>query len=444
MLFNKLGKNNILEALDTIELYLKNEINQVPKITPNAKIDKDIQQKLTTISELLNNKNDEELLIYGELMLVCEKIVNGDFSDKIHHTNTSNSKLNYIAKTINFLVENLQGNTQQILQILKLYSNHNYLPTIDDSILRGNFKSLGEGINILGEAITKMLLDNKSNGLVLAETSDILLANVDKLNQSTNSAATRLEETAAAIEEITGILRNNMEAIHALSLLSNSVTHSVEHGYEQSHQTTLAMDEINAQVIAINEAIKVIDQIAFQTNILSLNAAVEAATAGEAGRGFAVVAGEVRSLAGRSADAANEIKSLVQNATNKANFGKSIADKMIEGYSGLQENIAKTLELIGEIETAFKEQQIGIEQINDAVNSLDQQTQQNAVIASETHTVAVETDVIAKLVVSNADEKEFRGKELNQRKGHLDLHYQGTEKRKKESLIKQNEAYYKY
>ncbi|MFX4232112.1 methyl-accepting chemotaxis protein, partial [Aliarcobacter butzleri] len=91
----------------------------------------------------------------------------------------------------------------------------------------------------------------------------------------------------------------------------------------------------NNQVNLINEAIGVIDNIAFQTNILSLNAAVEAATAGEAGKGFAVVAGEVRNLASRSAEAAREIKTIVENATSKANQGKSIATNMIEGYKEL-------------------------------------------------------------------------------------------------------------
>jgi methyl-accepting chemotaxis protein len=88
------------------------------------------------------------------------------------------------------------------------------------------------------------------------------------------------------------------------------------------------MDEINSEVQAINEAISFIDQIAFQTNILSLNAAVEAATAGEAGKGFAVVAQEVRNLAGRSAEAANEIKRLVENAATKANQGKNISGEI--------------------------------------------------------------------------------------------------------------------
>jgi len=118
----------------------------------------------------------------------------------------------------------------------------------------------------------------------------------------------------------------------------------------------------------------------------------------------------VRNLATRSADAANEIKKLVSNATQKANNGKKIADGMIVGYSTLNENIGKTIDIIHDVEMASKEQLEGINQINDAVASLDRQTQQNAMIASQTHDVAVETDIIAKQVVMSANEKEFIGK----------------------------------
>ncbi|MFY4818647.1 methyl-accepting chemotaxis protein, partial [Aliarcobacter butzleri] len=200
---------------------------------------------------------------------------------------------------------------------------------------------------------------------------------------------------------------NNTQNIAQMAKLSTEVTASASQGEKLANETTVAMDEINNQVNLINEAIGVIDNIAFQTNILSLNAAVEAATAGEAGKGFAVVAGEVRNLASRSAEAAREIKTIVENATSKANQGKSIATNMIEGYKELNQNISQTISLISDIQNASKEQLLGIEQINDAVTQLDRQTQQNAMIASQTHDVALITDEISKLIVNDADSKEF-------------------------------------
>ncbi|MFV7790917.1 methyl-accepting chemotaxis protein, partial [Aliarcobacter lanthieri] len=142
----------------------------------------------------------------------------------------------------------------------------------------------------------------------------------------------------------------------------------------------------------------------------SLNAAVEAATAGEAGKGFAVVAQEVRNLASRSAEAAKEIKDIVEKATVKANEGKNIATTMIDGYKELNESISQTINLISDIEMSSKEQLSGIEQINDAVNELDRQTQQNAMVASQTNEIALNADEIAKLIVEDANAKEFNGK----------------------------------
>ena len=191
---------------------------------------------------------------------------------------------------------------------------------------------------------------------------------------------------------------------------SKELSSSIEEGQKLANITVDSMDSINEQTQSIADAITVIDQIAFQTNILSLNAAVEAATAGEAGRGFAVVAAEVRNLASRSAEAAKEIKDLVENATSKTNSGKKIADDMIKGYIKLKENIAKTTEVIDDISISSSEQRTSIEQINDVVNRLDRQTQNNASVASQTHDIAINTSKIAKKILETVNEKEFRNK----------------------------------
>jgi len=189
--------------------------------------------------------------------------------------------------------------------------------------------------------------------------------------------------------------------------LADNVNKSAIEGEKLATETAKSMDEINEKVTMISEAIKVIDQIAFQTNILSLNAAVEAATAGEAGKGFAVVAGEVRNLAARSAEAANEIKKLVEEATITTNTGKEISDKMIKGYIELKEQIAKNKEMIGKVFTASQEQERAIKQINDTVNLIDKNTQANANEAANIASLVNQIDKLATDFIQIATNAKF-------------------------------------
>ena len=352
---------------------------------------------------------EEDRKLINETIAVLGEFEQGDLCQRLN-LDVENPALAELKRVINNMGTVLETNIDNILKVLEQYSNYNYLNKIDQKSLKEHLLKLANGVNTLGDSITNMLVQNKSNGLTLEQSSSLLLANVDKLNLSSNEAAASLEETAAALEEITSNIRNNTENIAKMAKYSNEITKASSDGEKLANKTTLAMDEINTQVNLVNDAISVIDQIAFQTNILSLNAAVEAATAGEAGKGFAVVAQEVRNLASRSAEAAKEIKSIVEEATKKANEGKEIANEMIQGYKSLNDSINSTINLISDIEMSSKEQLSGIEQINDAVNQLDQQTQQNAAISTQTNDIAITSDKIAKLIVEDANKKEFHGK----------------------------------
>jgi methyl-accepting chemotaxis protein len=307
---------------------------------------------------------------------------------------------------------NLETNINNILKVLAQYSNYNYMNKINTNNSKKHLLQLSEGINYLGDSITQMLIENKKNGLILDFNSDTLIENVNLLNNNLNNSATSLEETAAAVEQITSNITSNTLSVKNMFGYTEILTNSINEGKKLSLKTNLAIDTMNEQIMTIDNSIDMIEQISFQTNILSLNAAVEAASAGEFGKGFAVVAQEVRNLASRSAETTKRIKELVSIAMLKANDGKEIAKEMINGYNTVDENISKTIELISQVNLSSNEQQRGIEQINDAINLLDQNTQENAVISNKTYDIAMQIDNLAKLIVQKTNEKEFNEKDI--------------------------------
>jgi methyl-accepting chemotaxis protein len=217
---------------------------------------------------------------------------------------------------------------------------------------------------------------------ITAASAEIAAGNAD-LSRRTEEQASALGETASSMEQLTATVKQNAGNAKQASELAMDASQTATRGGDVVGQVVDTMNGISASSGKIGDIIGVIEGIAFQTNILALNAAVEAARAGEQGRGFAVVAGEVRSLAQRSASAAKEIKTLIDESSEKVVNGSQLVARAGVTMSEVVQHVKRVADIMSEISAASSEQSSGIEQVNIAVASMDQTTQQNAALVEE-------------------------------------------------------------
>ena len=426
----KEGFSNLLHSNDT---------NITLKVKSNDEIG-DVATLFNSYMDKVRAGLKQDEIVIDEANDVIEKTANGFFVYKVHNT-ASNHHVEDLKNKLNVMIEKTKDTLDNINEALRQYAESKYDYVLKDDAIFGNLGSLASGINLVGNNTSELLAIVMNTGNSLKDSTQTLSDTSLELKSSSSKQAASLEETAAALEEITATIQANTQSTIKMSKLAHELSISAQKGQELANQTAKSMDDINKEVSSINEAIEVIDQIAFQTNILSLNAAVEAATAGEAGKGFAVVAQEVRNLANRSAQAAKEIKDIVEKASEKANNGKSIATNMIDGYSELNNSISNTLVTIENVATASKEQESGILQINDAINSLDASTQKNAQVAEQISNMATSIAYTSNYLVTASSRTSFIKDSLD-KVDNVDLVYD-TALLKTNLLKKKDEVYSK-
>ena len=252
----------------------------------------------------------------------------------------------------------------------------------------GNVLALSQAINTMAESMANIVSQIRTAvEAVRAGTEEISKGNTD-LSQRTEEQASNLEETASSMEEMTSTVKQNADNAAQANQLATAARNQAEKGGEVVSEAVNAMTSINEASSKIADIIGVIDEIAFQTNLLALNAAVEAARAGEQGRGFAVVAAEVRTLASRSAAAAKEIKALIEDSVARVGHGTRLVGQSGQSLSDIVTAVKKASDIVAEIAAACQEQARGIDQVNKAITSLDQVTQQNAALVEEAASAA--------------------------------------------------------
>ncbi len=211
-----------------------------------------------------------------------------------------------------------------------------------------------------------------------------------QLAEGASEQASSLEETSSALEQMAAMTRTNASNANDANDKMEQTKHIVVQGNEAMSQASEAMNQIADASDQISKIIKVIEEIAFQTNLLALNAAVEAARAGEHGKGFAVVADEVRNLAQRAATAAKETGDLIDQTVQRVNRGVELNKTTSESFAKIGESANQVASLIAQIAKASEEQAQGVDQVNTAVSQMDKVTQQNASGAEESASAAEE------------------------------------------------------
>ncbi|MGE8278826.1 MAG: methyl-accepting chemotaxis protein [Stenotrophomonas sp.] len=252
----------------------------------------------------------------------------------------------------------------------------------------GDFEAMKLDANLTAERLASIVDQIQQCSLSITTAAREIASGNDDLSRRTEQQAANLEETAASMEELTSTVRENADSARHANQLAIGAADVAARGGAVVGEVVTTMQAIAQSSQRIAEIIGVIDGIAFQTNILALNAAVEAARAGEQGRGFAVVASEVRTLAQRSATAAQEIKALIADSVEKVGNGTQLVGHAGSTMDDIVGSVRQVTDIMGRIAAASQEQSAGIEQVNHTVVQMDETTQQNAALVEEASAAA--------------------------------------------------------
>ena len=382
--FNVL-KDNLNSCVNALNL-LVTDANMLAKAAAEGKLDTraDATKHWGDYRKVVEGVNATLDSVIGPLNIAAQymdDISKGNIPAKI--TDHYQGDFNQIKDNLNTCIDAVNRLVSDANMLAEAAKEGRISTRADATLHQGNFRQVVEGVNQTLDMIVEPIAAVKlAVETITTAAGEISTGNSD-LSARTEQQASSLEETAASMEELAGTVKQNADNAKQANQLALTASGVAVKGGQVVAEVVNTMTGINDSARKIEDIISVIDGIAFQTNILALNAAVEAARAGEQGRGFAVVAGEVRNLAQRSASAAKEIKELITDSVNKTAEGTKLVENAGSTMEEVVTSVQRVADIISEIAAASAEQTTGIDQVNQAVTSMDEVTQQNAALVEE-------------------------------------------------------------
>ncbi len=357
--------DNTMTALETIMTALESgqfniRMDEKVKGSLKAKVDHSMSFLESALSEIQD---------------VMGAISQGQFDKRVE--TQLPGQLDELKESVNSSISEVDRAFVEIGEYANAIASNNLTHSMEGEF-KGTVQKVQNDLNSALQNLSDTVLEVENTATEVESSANKISETNNSLSQRIQEEAASLEQTAAAIEQMTASVRQSTDSSHQASQLSHSTKEEAIKGEEVMQSTILSMHEIQDSSNKIEEIVTLIDSIAFQTNLLALNAAVEAARAGEQGRGFAVVAGEVRSLAGKSSDAAKDIKLLIDEISHKVGRGSQLAEQSGQAFSVITGSINKVVEIVDEISSSSEEQAKGISEVNQAMSSLDALAQKNS------------------------------------------------------------------
>jgi methyl-accepting chemotaxis protein len=371
---------------DNLQKYVVKGMQQISQ--GNINIETPIMDEKDEIGPALKNMVVTINNLVNEMNVLTKSAMEGKLDVRGNEQNFTGAYRD-IVSGVNKTLDAVMGPINEASDVLVQVANKDMTARVKGDY-KGDHARIKESLNMAVENLEKALQQVAIGAEQVASASVQVSTGGQSLSQGASEQASSLEEISSNLQEMSSMTKQNALNAREAKGVADYARVSADKGVESMNRMSSAISKIKTSSDATAKIVKTIDEIAFQTNLLALNAAVEAARAGDAGKGFAVVAEEVRNLAMRSAEAAKNTANLIEEAVKNSENGVAINFEVLTNFQDITEKINKVSQVVAEIAAASEQQDLGIGQVNKAVEQLNQVTQQNAANAEESASAAEE------------------------------------------------------